>query len=73
MQPRPNLTTLPALTNPTLNETKFIVQDSTVIQTITSPQAKTLLTDDLISLTEIKAVVAASSNFEDFQSRIAAL
>jgi hypothetical protein len=44
MQPRPNLTTLPALTNPTLNETKFIVQDSTVVQTLTAGQAKSLLT-----------------------------
>ena len=43
MQTRPNITTLPELLNPTEGETLIIVQDSTVVQTITVPQARTLL------------------------------
>jgi len=40
---RPNITSLPQLTNPTEGETLFVVQDSTVNQYITVPQARSLL------------------------------
>lgn len=73
MQPRPNITTLPALTNPTIGQTLFVVQDHNIFQSITTPQAQTLLTQGYISIASLKSIVAASGSFTDFQSRIAAL